>query len=300
MASVHIPGPLLSERTTLGLGGRAAAELRVGSAAGAEALPRELDKLGLRPFFLGRGSNVLAEDGEVPAAIVSLERIGPEGKQPEVASEGDRARVRVWGGAGLPWLLGWFEGCGLAGLETLVGVPGSLGGAVAMNAGSHGVEIGQRLARVRVFSPELGDRWLDPGEWTLGYRTFQVTGAGEWLLVLEADLLLDWSERAAVRAAARKWYQRKRAVQPVTARSAGCVFKNPSSGESAGRLMDAAGLKGLRCGGMAFSGMHANFLVNQGGGRSAEAFELIGLARERVLERFGVELEMEVRVCPWR
>jgi UDP-N-acetylmuramate dehydrogenase len=198
----------------------------------------------------------------------------------------------------LPRVLAWAAARGLSGLEPLSGIPGSLGGAVAMNAGSYGRELGELLARVRVWTPEHGLRWLERDAFGYGYRTFAPRHAKGLFVVAGAELWLERSRRDAVRAAMREHYGRKKAGQPVTARSAGCVFKNPAPEAPAGLLLDRAGFRGRRLGEVAFSEVHANFLVNLGRGTADQALELIGQAREAVLARSGHHLEMEVRVWP--
>lgn len=308
MGAMILPGPLLRERTTIRLGGRAQAEIVVRSEEDLAETPEAVRRLtgaakveaGL--FVLGRGSNVLADDGpggELPVVLLSPRLTGA----PEVVEEtAERLRVRTPAGVGLPRLLGWLRGRGASGLEELTGVPGQVGGAVAMNAGSHGVAMDDRLARVRIWTPAGGARWLARGQWTAGYRLFRPTDAGPdeepgLFVVLAAELDLARAAPEKIGAAMRGWFERKKAVQPVTAASAGCCFKNPA-GESAGRLLDLAGFRGRRLGGMAFSGMHANFLVNLGQGTSRQAFELIDLARREALRRFGLDLQLEVKTCP--
>jgi UDP-N-acetylmuramate dehydrogenase len=286
--------PTLSGRTTLGLGGTCLAEVVVRAEPGLERLARVVDRQGGRPMVLGAGSNILAADRDLPLVLVrpeasdlAIERVEAEG--------GDRPLARVSGGLRLPVLLGRLAKAGCAGLEGLTGIPGTVGGAVAMNAGSFGVEIGERVARVRLWTPDRGPVWFGPEEMTFGYRSFAPAGLDEPWLVWEVELTLTDDEPDAVRRRMAETMARKKAAQPVWERTAGCVFKNPE-GDSAGRLMDAAGLRGHRLGGMGFSGLHANFLVNHGHGRAEEAFELLDLARHRVRERFDVELQTEVKV----
>lgn len=286
------PHPLLSEHTTLRLGGPALALAVVRDAAGLDELGRELPRLGGRPFALGFGSNLLAAGGEAGLVLV---RAGNDAA-PELLPQPDGSTlVRAGAGFGLPRLLGLCQKAGLAGLEGLTGVPGRLGGAVAMNAGSYGVELGSLVSRVRLWTPERGLFWRAAGECSFGYRHFDAATGSAFTLVWEVELLLRPGDPAAIRARMEEVYSKKKATQPVTAHSAGCVFKNPA-GQSAGKLLDEAGMKGRRLGGMAFSGLHANFLVNEGGGSAAQALELLELGRAAVLERAGVELETEVVV----
>ncbi|WP_027369127.1 UDP-N-acetylmuramate dehydrogenase [Desulfocurvibacter africanus] len=287
-------GPLLSERTTLRLGGRALAEISVGSEAGLDRLAGELARLGGRPLVLGWGSNLLAKDGELDLLLVR-----PQFEQgPEVVGEVQgKILVRCGAGVRLPLLLGWAARHGLSGLEGLAGIPGSVGGAVAMNAGSYGVSFCQAMTRARIWTPERGLVWLAPDGYDCAYRHFKPRHHGEsgLFIVTEVELVLTSGTSEAVRSAMRANLARKKASQPITLATAGCVYKNPE-GNSAGRLLDQAGFRGRRLGGMGFSELHANFLANYGGGTAGQALELLEEAWAKVLDLFGVSLELEVKV----
>ncbi|MDY7000866.1 MAG: UDP-N-acetylmuramate dehydrogenase [Thermodesulfobacteriota bacterium] len=290
-----LPGPLLCERTSLRLGGRVLAEITADENKDLDGLPRLLEKLGAKPLVLGHGSNILARDGSLAVALLRP----PKGRSPRVVLERE-GMVRVRADAGLPLqrLLGRIRTWGLSGMEGLAGIPGSVGGAVAMNAGAYGSETGRVLARVLVYGPKMGTAWIGKDEVRLGYRFFAPKQEEEYFMVLAAefDLKKDAPDRVKNRMA--EAYGTKKKTQPLRAASAGCVFKNPESGPAAGKLLEDAGFKGRRLGGMAFSEIHANFLVNLGDGKSAEAFELIDKAGERVASLFGQKLQLEVRVCP--
>ncbi len=288
-------GPKLSARTTLGLGGRTQAELVLTDPEDALGLAQALAGLGGAPLVLGGGSNILARDGELPLVVVSPRLAG----EPETLRErsGDKVRVRVGAGVKLQRFLAWLATQGLDGLAGLTGVPGAVGGAVAGNAGSYGCDMAGVLARVRVWTPENGLAWLGPEGFSTGYRRFALAGEPKFFLIVAVEIDCAVREPIAIRADMVANLKRKRAGQPITAASAGCVFKNPP-GEAAGRLLEAAGFRGKRLGNMAFSDRHANFLVNLGGGASSEAFELIEAAREAVRRTSGYELELEVRVAP--
>jgi UDP-N-acetylmuramate dehydrogenase len=152
------------------------------------------------------------------------------------------------------------------------------------------------LAGVWACTPQRGIGFFGPDEFYAGYRRFSLAGVEGFFMIARVLLDLEVSTPEAVRAEGLAALGRKKATQPIAAATAGCVFKNPE-GQSAGRLLDLAGFRGRRCGGMEFSAMHANFLVNRGGGASREALELIEAARQAVLAGFGTELELEVRVA---
>ncbi|OIO04337.1 MAG: UDP-N-acetylenolpyruvoylglucosamine reductase [Desulfovibrionaceae bacterium CG1_02_65_16] len=300
MALQLIHEPRFAQRTTLRLGGPALVE----AVARVEA---DLDELGAllptlagptgRVLAIGAGSNLLAADGQHELVLVRADNAAA----PQVECKTRDVLVRAGAGLGLPRLLGLCQRLGLSGLEGLTGVPGSVGGAVAMNAGSYGVETADALTRVRLWTPGGGLVWRAASACSFGYRHFDANfGANEGdatglYLVWEAEFRLTQDAPDAVRGRMLAVYAKKKASQPVTAKSAGCVFKNPA-GSSAGRLLDEAGMRGKRLGGMAFSDLHANFLVNLGGGTAAQALELMDFGRHAVRARFGVDLQTEVVV----
>jgi len=298
MALKVAPGPKLSERTTLRLGGRAQAEIVVTSPEDADSLGAELARHGASPLVLGWGSNLLAVDEELDLVVVSLEPADPVLLEPAACcagQEGGKVTVRASGGLMLPKLVNWAAKLGLSGLEGLAGIPGTVGGAVAMNAGSYGRETAELLTRVRIWDLRGGMRWIGPAQWNTGYRRFAPDG-GLWpWLALEAEMTLTASSPERVRALVDANLARKKATQPVSTATCGCVFKNPE-GLSAGKILDELGFKGKSLGGMCFSPMHANFLVNEGRGTAKAALDLIAKAREAVKAAYGVELELEVRV----
>ena len=289
-----LPGPQLCRRTTLRLGGPAVAEIALDQAEDALGLQEALNRTGAAPLALGFGSNILAMDGQLPLSVVSLAAPGEPEERVGFGLEG-KAVVAAWAGLGLPKLLGWLARRGFSGLEGLSGVPGSLAGAVAGNAGSYGCDLAGVLRRVKIYAPGSGLKWLEKGQWSAGYRRFAPLGVEGFYLVLEVELELARKSPDAVRQAMREALTKKRATQPLRAASAGCVFKNPAA-QSAGKILDSLGFKGKRMGNMAFSDLHANFLVNLGGGTTEAAMELIGQARDKAKAELGIELELEVKV----
>lgn len=290
MALELTPNPSLSMRTTLGLGGTAQVEAVVRDKRDLDELGDFLSRETLRPFVLGEGSNILAPDGNLDMALIRVDTPpGPE----RVEKVEDKLIVQCGGGQRLPGLLGWAQMAGLTGLESLTGIPGSVGGAVAMNAGSYGLEFGDLVTRIQLWSPGQGLFWLNADQCVFSYRHFSPGIHGGKCLIWKVELALTESTTMVVRKKMQAIYEKKKATQPVTAKSAGCVFKNPE-GESAGRLLDRAGMKGTRLGGMTFSDIHANFLVNLGNGTSKEAVDLIEYGRISVKEQFGINLEMEI------
>ncbi len=308
-----IDRPALAPLTTLGLGGRALAEIRLERPDDCLRLPDVLAGFGGDARVLGGGSNLLIHDGDLPFVVLRplFGAKTPDNRpaEPEIlgeedAPDGRRALIRVGSGMRVPHLLSWCGKRDLAGLEGLVGVPGRLGGAVAMNAGAYGCSTAPLLRSLDVFTPEKGLRTLTSEGWRAEYRHFSLAEPCAWYMSVSAVLSLRKAEPGSVLAAMKANFLRKKSGQPVHERTAGCVFQNPP-GQSAGRLLDAAGMKGKRRGAMYFSPMHANFLVHDMKcgvpGSSADALALIDEARRAVRDKFGVELVMEVKEwssCP--
>jgi UDP-N-acetylmuramate dehydrogenase len=181
---------------------------------------------------------------------------------------------------------------GLAGIENLAGVPGHVGGALALNAGSSDWGIWDVVREATLWDPQDDTlQAYQPTEIQPQYRDGNLSGR----VVIEALLALEVSTPAAVKTLFEDVVRRKNATQPVTMSSAGCAFRNPR-GDSAGRLIDASGLKGSRIGGAVISERHANFIVNDGGASSADVLALIDLMQETVLEKQGIELHREIIV----
>ncbi len=284
----------MASLTSLHLGGRALALATFESAADLETLPEAADRIGGHVAMLGGGTNILAADGELPVVLV---RCGMDEAPAVIGEDGGLRLVRVGAGVKLPRLLVWCMKHGLSGLEGMAGVPGDVGGAVAGNAGAHGMDMGTVLRSVDVFSPDRGFRTLGREDVRCEYRFFGLKDGGKpWFAISSIVLALRPAEPEAIRTALRDNIERKLRVQPVRSWSAGCVFKNPPEGTSAGKLLDEAGFRGKRLGGMCFSEIHANFLVNEGKGSADAALELIRSAQSAVWERFGIQLQTEVKL----
>ncbi|MBD3368232.1 MAG: UDP-N-acetylmuramate dehydrogenase [Candidatus Eisenbacteria bacterium] len=235
-------------------------------------------------LVLGRGTNLLVRDGGIEGVVVgtasALDSI-------DVGGNG----LTVGGGVPLPRVLRHAAREGLAGLEELSGIPGSAGGAIAMNAGSFGLAIGDRVERVELFS-EGTPSLLEAGALGFSYRG---SGIPEGAVVERVRLRLASGDPSDIEARGREFMERKWRTQPSGMRSAGCIFRNPPD-DAAGRLIDEAGLKGLRVGGAVVSDLHANYIVNDRGASAADVEELIETVRRLVGERAGVSLELEVGV----
>ncbi len=248
----------------------------------------ECRRVGLPWRVLGGGSNLLVDDGQLPYAVIhvhspgldGIERVGP-------------TTIRV--GAGVPTsrLLTYCRDAGLGGLEFLASLPGTIGGAIAGNAGAWGREICPLVSRLRVAAPTGEVTVVPRGEIAYSYRRADLRGA----VITEAELELDRREPRLIELQLAKHVQARAERHPMSERSAGCVFKNPP-GVSAGQLLEDCGLKGVAVGDAAVSERHANFVINRGHAASADVLSLIQLMRSAVQCAFGVELELEVR--HWR
>jgi UDP-N-acetylmuramate dehydrogenase len=234
---------------------------------------------------LGQGSNILVRDEGVPGMIIRLAALDFG----RIAIDGQR--VTVGGGANLGRLVTTSVHRGLAGLETLVGIPGTVGGALHGNTGAHGGDIGQWTGAATVAAPtgEIHERTRD--DLFFGYRESSLDDG----VILEATLVLeDDDPRELARRMQKQWIL-KRAKQPMGHQCAGCIFKNPR-GASAGELIDKCGLKGTRIGGAGVSERHANFIVVEPDCTSQDVLRLIELVQSQVSERMDVRLELEIEI----
>ena len=204
----------------------------------------------------------------------------------------DDGLVRTGAGKSMPHLANWTARRGLTGLEFLVSIPGSVGGGVRMNAGAHDGEIADHLVAATVFDLDsLTVAELAARDLALSYRR---SGLGARDLVIDARFSLESAPRAAIRERMESYRRHRAETQPGAASNAGSVFKNPP-GDHAGRLVDAAGLKGFSVGGARVSEKHANFFVAGEGATAQDVFDLVHSVRARVKAASGVELEPEVR-----
>ena len=292
----EVRNPSLSAITTLGLGGTCSLELTVSSRDDLAAMDDRIRELGLPVYVVGRGSNIFGLDGSHEAVLVRPAFTdGPAVLGDETADGG--VLVSCGAGISLPVLLAFLREKGLSGMEGLAGIPGTVGGAVAMNAGSFGTSTAESLDSVEIWSGGRLVR-LTPDACETGYRHFRPRGLAVIFLVVSSVFRLSRSTIQDVAACMQHNFQMKKSRQPITARSAGCVFRNPACGVSAGALLERAGFRGRRKGSVALSEQHANFLVNLGGGTSAEALALLEEARTAVRAMAGVELDFEVRFLP--
>lgn len=288
-AAVDAP---LGALTTYRVGGRAAVLVRAEGTDQLVAVGRTLRALGgevgvVPVVVIGKGSNLLVADGGFPGVAVVL----GDGLA-TVDVDVDTATVSAGGAAALPVVARRSAAQGLTGFEWAVGVPGSIGGAVRMNAGGHGSDMAATLRRVRVVDLRSGeDGWMSSAALELGYRR---SALAPHQVVVTAELGLAPGDRAAAEAEISEIVRWRREHQPGGA-NAGSVFTNPR-GDSAGRLLDAAGAKGRRHGTASVSTKHANFIQADEGGRADDVLALMAELRELVRAHAGVDLHAETHL----
>jgi UDP-N-acetylenolpyruvoylglucosamine reductase len=273
----------LARYTTLGTGGPAHAFARPESEGEVRELLRRAAERGLAVAVVGLGSNLLAADDGVDALVLKL-----DGEM--AAVEVDRDVLRVGGGAANAVALHRARAAGLGGFEFACAIPGTIGGGIWMNAGAYGGDFAGVLERALVATAD-GSGWLTPTELGLTYRHSEI---GHGQVVLRAELRLRPRPPEEIKAEVRELNARRKAAQPTNRRTFGSVFKNPVHELSAGRMLEACGLKGHRIGGAQISPKHANFIENADGATTADALALMAEARRRAHEQFGVRLEHEV------
>jgi UDP-N-acetylenolpyruvoylglucosamine reductase len=276
-------GVALARHTTLGTGGPAQAFARPESAAEVEQLLRWADERALRVATVGLGSNLLVADEGVDALVLRL-----AGELAAVGIDGDV--VRAGGGCANAVVLHRVRAAGLGGFEFACAIPGTIGGGVWMNAGAYGSDFSQVLERALVATDD-GAGWLTPAELGLSYRRSNLRHGQ---VVVQAELRLRPRDPDEIKAEVRDLNARRKAAQPTNRRTFGSVFKNPEHELSAGRMLEACGLKGHRIGGAQISPKHANFIENADGATTQDALALMAEARRRAREQFGVELVHEV------
>lgn len=276
----------LGARTTYRVGGRAAVLVEANDEDDLARIAKARDASGMAVLVVGKGSNLLIADGGFPGAAVAL------GEKYASIDVGPDGTVVAGGAVAYPVLARVTARAGWTGLDWAVGVPGSVGGAVKMNAGGHGAETAERLVSARLVSLSSGaGRVVTASDLDLSYRHSAVA-ADE--VVTAATFRLDKGDRKAAAARISEIVAWRRAHQPG-GRNAGSIFQNPV-GDSAGRLVEAAGAKGLRVGSAEVSAKHANFIQADEDGSADDVYALIAKVRDLVARRLGVELKTEV-VC---
>lgn len=245
---------------------------------------------GLTARVIGRGTNLLIPDQGIRGMVIIL---AGNYRNRILLETGEKFKeIMAGAGAVLAGLGAFAMKNGISGMECLSGIPGTLGGALLMNAGAGGQEIASLVESVRIMDMEGRVRDLPREEIHFNYRNSSLRDMG---IILGAKLRLAMGEPVEILKKMKEHRRWRKSTQPLEYHSAGSVFKNPV-GDSAGRLIESAGLKGMRVGGAEISKKHANFIINIGGAKASDVLDLIHIARTKVMEKFGVNLELEIQV----
>jgi UDP-N-acetylenolpyruvoylglucosamine reductase len=288
----------LARLTTIRTGGSAELFARAGTLHELERLIAWSASEGLEVGVIGSGSNLLVADVGVRGLVLKLDK-----ELSTIELEG--TRIICGGGARLPAVSAHAARAGLTGIEFGVNIPGTVGGAVRMNANAYGGELARVLEWVEVVNAEGTER-RRPEQLGFAYRR---SGLRPGEIVARASFALEPAASVEVKATLADMRTRRKAAQPSGIKTFGSTFKNPddprTEGRTAGQLLEAAGCRGLRVGGASFSAKHANFIENHGDATTADVVALMAEGRRRVRERFGVDLEPEVQALgpvelPWR
>src|SRR5580692_208031 len=278
-------GVSLAELTSLGIGGTTDL-LRIQRHEAIPGLLKLLDEHGVPHKFLGGGSNLLVVDGELPFVVLQLVK-----GEPEISLDGTIATVDA--AADLGRTVTFCAKNNLGGMEGLIGVPGTVGGALRMNAGAYGMQIGSYVREVKLY--RAAARKLETLQGDQISFEYRHTSFAPDDMMLAVKLELPSKPYPEILKGIRICNEKRRASQPLGQKSAGCIFKNPP-GASAGRMIDELGLKGRSVGDARVSDRHANFFINAGKASARDMLALIANVRERVEKSFGVILEHEVVV----
>jgi UDP-N-acetylmuramate dehydrogenase len=284
VAGIVLPGEPLARHTTYHVGGRAGVLVCPRDADDAARVYSFVKREGVRVIVIGGGSNIIAPDEGIDGVVLK--------------TAASSARILFLGGgrvrsdAGVPLLDLVRETAvrGLSGLEPLAGIPGTVGGAVVMNAGTRDTETAQFLRRVDVLTVPGRRRTLATAECAFGYRRSVFPGTG-WF-ILTAEFKLRRGDAAASAEMIDAFLKEREGKYPLDLPSAGSVFRRPP-GDYAGRLIEEAGCKGMRVGDAEVSRLHANFIVNRGTAKASDVMELVSAIRSRVFEKSGIYLELE-------
>ena len=285
----------MSQFSTLKVGGPAEAIISVTNNQELNKLILWLKKHEIGWWIVGRGSNILVPDTGLAGVVIILEgefRSIEKLMNSSITRKKERVLIRAGAGCLLPKLVNYCISQNLSGLEFGVGIPGSIGGAIVMNAGAWGYEIGSLVDEVLLMNSK-GDIFPEQGR-NLGffYRKWSMPHN---MILLSATFSLTPGSKDDIKATCRKYQELRRRNQPVAEPSAGSFFKNPPA-DSAGRLIEMAGLKGFSVGGAKISEKHANFIVNTGKASAADILNLMQTVQQEVYKRFGIKLEPEVHI----
>ncbi len=277
-----------AQYTTFNVGGQSEALYKADDLEELRRVIVCLNKERIPYLMVGRGSNLLIKDGGIDGLVIML-----KGALAAIEQESTED-LTILAGAGLSLvdLMTYCRCEGLGGLECFAGIPGTVGGAVVMNAGAFGKEFGSRVRGIQMITPQGELMMRDRTQLRFSYRRLDIE---KGVVTVRARLKLHRETEETVAGRIADYLKRRKLNQPLEYMSAGSVFKNPPN-EYAGRLIENAGLKGKRIGGAMISEKHANFIVNTGGAKAKDILDLLSLARAEVKKATGIELEPEIRI----
>jgi len=275
----------LAEHTWYGLGGPADYFIRPQTIEQLKEVVRRCNENNIPVYVMGFGSNLLISDDGLRAAVIQLEA------DQFAQTQFDGEQLTAWAGAELGELVRTCVQKGLSGMEALTGIPGSVGGAVKMNAGGSFGDIGAVVETVTLMDNEGEIFEKSKPELMFDYRRTNITAK----FIINATLKLNSADPEQILRTVKEIWIYKKNNQPLNTKNSGCIFKNPR-GVSAGALVDRAGLKGLQIGGAVVSEKHANFIIAEKGCKSRDVMRLIDAIKQRVKEQFSIELELEVEI----
>jgi UDP-N-acetylmuramate dehydrogenase len=280
----------MSNHTSLKIGGPVNTMVFPADPVSLKRILAAADSENIPVFFFGAGTNLLVGDGRFEGIAISLKNF----HDIELTRDVDENKVVLYVGSGvpLPKLMSVAKKNGYSGLEPLTGIPGCVGGAVYMNAGSFGTEMRDLIVSVALMNIKGEITIVNADELSFTYRS---SGIPDDSVILSANIRLAKDDSAEVGKRMKEYMKRKKAAQPLGEFSAGCVFKNPEK-DSAGRLIDAAGCKGMKVGDIEVSTLHANYFINKGKGTCKDFVSLMDKVRAKVKKQSGVKLEPEVRI----
>jgi len=245
-------------------------------------------------YILGGGTNLLVKDKGIRGVVIYM------AKALAKISQSGEMMLSAMAGASLSTLCRFAIHHGLSGLNFALGIPGTVGGAIRMNAGAWKGEVGDVLDSIRVLGPDGSIELIDKKSLTFSYRCLSVAEENNKdfssSVILEGRFLLSQQRSEVLKAEADEILKARKKLQPAGLASGGCFFKNPDNGEPAGKLIDLAGCKGLRSGNAAVSEKHANFIVNQGQASAVDILRIMHKVQETVLKKFNIMLEPEVKI----
>jgi UDP-N-acetylmuramate dehydrogenase len=275
----------LAEHTWYGLGGPVDYFLRPETVEQLKTIVQRCNENNIAIYVMGFGSNLLISDKGLRAAVIKLEA------KKFTQTQFDGEELTAWAGAELGAFVLTCVRKGLSGVEALTGIPGSIGGAIKMNAGGNFGDIGAAVETVTLMDGQGNIFEKSKPELIFDYRRTNITAK----FILNASLKLTTADSEQIMRTVKEIWIYKKNSQPLNTRNCGCIFKNPR-GVSAGALIDRAGLKGLQIGGATVSEKHANFIIADKGCKSRDVMRLIDAIKQRVKEKFDIELETEIEI----